>query len=88
MFRNQLQAGTGCGNWHDDKESAFAIGGGNACVQGAQPGPPSPPPAPSTCEDIVPYCARDDCGTKTYIIPVCQKTCGCCGEAIKPSYCN
>ena len=75
-------------NWHDDKESAFAIGGGYACVQGATPSPPSPSPSPSTCEDIVTYCDRTQCASKSYLIPVCQKTCGCCGEAIKPDYCK
>ena len=45
-------------NWHDDKESAFAIGGGNACVQGSTPSPPSPSPTPSKCEDIASYCAQ------------------------------
>ena len=77
-------------NWHDDKESAFAIGGGNACVQGAQPSPPAPAPAPSTCEDIATYCEHDQCAdpSKSYLIPVCQKTCGCCGEPLKPDYCG
>jgi len=80
-------------HWFDtpvrsDKESAFAIGGGYACVQGAQPSPPSPTPAPSTCEDIVTYCDASQCATKSYLIPVCQKTCGCCGSAITPSYCK
>merc|ERR1712217_801416 len=39
-------------NWHDDKESGFAIGGGQACVKGSMPKPPSPPPAPETCKTL------------------------------------
>lgn len=77
-------------NWHDDKQSAFAIGGGNACIQGATPEPPTPAPTPPTCEDIVSYCSdygRSQCEAKSYIIPVCKETCGCC-DAYKPSYCS
>lgn len=77
-------------NWHDDKDSAFAIGGGNACVQGPTPAPPSPPTPPATCEDIVSYCSNYDhtqCAQKTYLIPVCKKTCGCCDDDM-PAYCN
>jgi len=63
-------------NWHADKDSAIAIGGGMACLQGDEPAPPSPPPRPDTCKDIAGYCGKyaGKCGTKTYLIPVCQKT--------------
>lgn len=78
-------------NWHDDKKSAIAIGGGQACVQGPTPQPPAPPPAPVTCDDIASYCSdyKGKCGDpdKSYLIPVCKKTCGCCG-ALPPSYCS
>jgi len=78
-------------NWHDDKDSAIAIGGGFACVDGAEPSPPGPPPPPVQCKDIVSYCAKeapthDACKKKSYLIPVCKKTCGCC-DSMKPSYC-
>jgi cathepsin B len=82
-------------NWHDDKESAFAIGGGEACVQGSMPSPPSPAPAPEQCTDIVSYCSREagthaKCEEKSYLIPVCKKTCGCCEHEpyLRPSYCS
>jgi cathepsin B len=79
-------------NWHDDKASGFAIGGGFACVDGATPTPPSPTPAPSTCKDIVSYCKKDfgthaKCAAATYAVPVCKKTCGCCSD-LPPSYCS
>jgi len=77
-------------NWHDDKESAFAIAGGYACLQGATPAPPAPPPTPVTCKDIVNYCGdygKSQCEAKSYLIPVCQETCGCC-DSSKPSYCG
>jgi len=77
-------------NWHDDKESAIAIGGGYACVQGATPAPPGPAPTPVTCDDIVSYCGdygRSQCKAKSYLIPVCKKTCGCC-DSVRPSYCD
>merc|ERR1712159_112558 len=57
-------------NWHDDKDSAIAIGGGFACVKGDMPKPPSPPPPPVTCSDIVDYCGkynRESCASTTYI---------------------
>lgn len=76
-------------NWHDDKQSSFAIAGGHACVQGATPEPPSPAPTPSQCQDIVSYCGdygKSQCEAKSYLIPVCKETCGCC-DAYKPSYC-
>jgi len=78
-------------NWHDDKESSIAIGGGWACVV-SSPTPPSPsPPSPSQCDDIVSYCKQYDthekCQAKPYMIPVCKKTCGCC-DTNPPSYCN
>ena len=75
-------------NWHDDKDSAFAIGGGNACVQGDMPSPPSPAPAPAQCEDVATYCELDKCASEPYLIGVCQKTCQCCGAALKPDYCS
>jgi len=77
-------------NWHADKDSAIAIGGGMACLSGDEPAPPSPPPTPVACSDIVSYCGdySGQCGEKTYLIPVCQKTCGCCGAAVTPSYCS
>jgi len=78
-------------NWHADKQSAIAIGGGQACVQGPTPSPPAPPPAPVTCDDIAGYCSDyvGQCGQKdkSYLIPVCKKTCGCCG-VLPPSYCS
>jgi len=77
-------------NWHQDKESAIAIGGGFACVQGNQPAPPAPPTPPETCKDIVSYCKDYDqakCKKESYIVPVCKKTCGCCSDVLKPSYC-
>jgi cathepsin B len=78
-------------NWKEDNESSIAIGGGWACVQGATPAPPSPPPSPSSCDDIVSYCKQYDthakCQAKSYVIPVCKKTCGCCDED-PPAYCN
>lgn len=77
-------------NWHDDMESAIAIGGGYACLQGATPPPPGPAPSPVTCDDIASYCSDYDktqCEAKSYLIPVCQKSCGCC-DAWKPSYCD
>merc|ERR1712139_664306 len=43
-------------NWHEDMDSAFAIGGGNACVQGSTPAAPTPAPSPSACKDIASYC--------------------------------
>jgi len=73
-------------NWHDDMQSAFAIGGGQACVQGDMPGPPSPAPTPSSCADIASYCTRDKCTSEPYTIGVCKKTCGCC-DALPPAYC-
>lgn len=78
-------------NWHDDKDSAIAIGGGFACVQGKLPTPPTPAPTPAPCKDIVSYCGnygREKCASTSYIVPVCQKTCGCCDNLLKPSYCN
>merc|ERR1719191_573141 len=41
-------------NWHDDRTSAFALGGGFACVQGPTPAPPAPAPPnpPVSCNDI------------------------------------
>jgi len=80
-------------SWHDDKDSAIGIGGGFACVEGAQPKPPGPPPAPPKCDDIVGYCQKQGysdhakCQKDSYIIPVCKKTCGCCDSVMKPSYC-
>merc|ERR1711974_280195 len=62
-------------NWHTDKMSAIGIGGGFACVQGPTPKPPSPPPAPEECKDIVSYCSKYDkekCKKTSYIIPVCK----------------
>jgi len=78
-------------NWKADKESAIAIGGGFTCLQGPTPAPPGPAPTPSSCEDIVSYCNEYDhakCAAKTYIVPVCKKTCGCCNDVLKPSYCG
>jgi cathepsin B len=78
-------------NWHDDETSAIGIGGGFACVQGATPAPPTPAPKPDTCKDIVDYCSkygRAKCATMSYLIPLCQKTCGCCDDVLRPSYCN
>lgn len=80
-------------NWHEDKESGFALGGGQACVQGPTPAPPSPAPAPEACEDIVSYCKKYDhtkCQKESYIIPVCKETCGCCEHdvALRPPYCS
>jgi cathepsin B len=78
-------------NWREDNESSIAIGGGWACVDGATPAPPSPPPSPEHCEDIVSYCKQynthEKCAAKSYIIPVCRKTCGCC-DVVAPKYCN
>jgi len=78
-------------NWREDNESSIAIGGGWACVQGATPTPPSPGPSPTHCEDIVSYCSQYDthakCAAKSYVVPVCKKTCGCC-DSDAPSYCN
>lgn len=81
-------------NWHQDKESGFAIGGGMACVQGPTPAPPAPPgPSPSSCKDIVSYCKDEikipliDCKKKSYLVPVCKKTCGCCEDFDKPEFC-
>jgi hypothetical protein len=78
-------------NWKEDNESSIAIGGGWACVQGATPAPPSPPPSPSSCDDIVSYCKQYDthekCAAKSYVVPVCKKTCGCCDED-PPAYCK
>jgi len=78
-------------NWHDDMDSAIAIGGGFACVHGPTPAPPSPAPAPETCEDIVGYCGkygREKCASMSYLIPICKKTCGCCDDVLRPSYCK
>lgn len=81
-------------SWHDDKESAFAIGGGYACVQGPMPKPPSPAPVPSECEDIVSYCksydSQEKCRKHPYVVPVCKKTCGCCEHdmPLRPDYCS
>jgi hypothetical protein len=80
-------------NWKEDNESSIAIGGGWACVQGATPAPaPGPGPSPSSCEDIVSYCkdqasTHEKCKAKSYLIPVCKKTCGCCDDDA-PSYCS
>jgi len=77
-------------NWHEDKDSSIAIGGGFACVQGDLPPAPTPAPSPSQCEDIASYCSDYDqakCATKSYVIPVCKKTCGCC-DSMAPDYCN
>jgi cathepsin B len=81
-------------NWHDDKESAFAIGGGQACVKGTTPKPPSPAPPPEKCKDVAGYCAKEaptqaDCRKKSYLVPVCKKTCGCCESdpGMRPDYC-
>merc|ERR1711865_514211 len=44
------------------------------------------------CEDIVDYC-KDQVGThalckaKSYIVPLCKKTCGCC-DPDPPAYCS
>merc|ERR1712064_240684 len=76
-------------NWHDDKSSSFAIAGGHACVQGPTPEPPTPAPTPPTCNDIAGYCidyGKSQCADKSYLIPVCLDTCGCC-DAYKPAYC-
>jgi len=79
-------------NWREDNESSIAIGGGWACVQGPTPSPPSPSPPPTHCEDIVDYC-KDQVGThaqckaKSYIVPLCKKTCGCC-DPDPPAYCS
>lgn len=78
-------------NWHDDMQSAIGIGGGFACVDGPTPAPPSPPPAPEHCKDIVGYCGkygREKCSSLSYLIPICQKTCGCCDDVMRPSYCK
>lgn len=77
-------------NWRTDKESAIAIGGGWACLQGPTPPPPGPAPAPAVCEDIVSYCNQYDhakCAALKYVIPVCKKTCGCCDSFDAPAYC-
>jgi hypothetical protein len=77
-------------NWHEDMDSGIAIGGGFGCVQGDQPAPPAPPTPPAQCKNIVSYCGNYDhtqCKAKPYIIPVCKKTCGCCDDDLKPSYC-
>merc|ERR1711862_119719 len=47
-------------NWHDDMESAIAIGCGYACLQGATPPPPGPATSPVTCDDIASYCSDYD----------------------------
>jgi|ERR1712216_357794 len=77
-------------NWHADMQSAIAIGGGFACVDGPTPAPPSPPPTPSKCQDIAGYCSKYDhtkCAQESYIVPVCKRSCGCCDTGVKPSYC-
>merc|ERR1711998_673111 len=64
-------------NWHADMQSAIAIGGGFACVNGPTPAPPTPAPPAPTCKDIASYCgkySRAKCAEETYIVPLCQKT--------------
>lgn len=78
-------------NWHDDMQSAFAIGGGQSCVSGSLPDVPTPPPTPPPCQDIASYCKDYDhaqCAEKTYLIPVCQMSCGCCDPDVAPDYCK
>merc|ERR1712066_603955 len=62
-------------NWHDDEESGFAIGGGQACVKGTMPTPPTPAPKPDMCQDIATYCGKYDhagCRKASYVIPICK----------------
>lgn len=55
-------------NWHDDKESIFAMGGGFSCVQGGPPSPtpsppsptPAPPSPPSPTPPSPPSACHDD----------------------------